>query len=87
MKRLLMIGAICMATLTSGAPGLAQERTKTAAEAEAGTFAWGHGLAYVRNHFVKAAEEFPEDKYGYRPTLIAPRSDRNGTNAQCDRAS
>jgi len=68
MKRLLMIGAICMATLTSVAPGLAQERTQTAGEAGAGTFAWGHGLAYVRNHFVKAAEEFPEDKYGYRPT-------------------
>jgi uncharacterized damage-inducible protein DinB len=22
----------------------------------------------VRDHFVKAAEEFPEDRYGYRPT-------------------
>lgn len=50
-------------------PGSAQEgRAKTAGEVAAGTFAWGHDLSYVRDHFVKAAEEFPEDKYGYRPT-------------------
>jgi len=42
-------------------------RAKTGGEIAAGTFAWGHGLTYVSNHFVKAAEEFPEDKYGYRP--------------------
>jgi len=40
---------------------------QTEGEAAAGTFAWGHGLSYVRNHFVKAAEEFPEDKYGTGP--------------------
>lgn len=49
--------------------GLAQEsRPKTSGEVAAGTFAWGHDLSYVRDHFVKAAEEFPEDKYSYRPT-------------------
>jgi hypothetical protein len=54
-------------------PVLAQQKDEkrapqTAGEAAAGTFAWGHGLSYVRDHFVKAAEEFPEDKYNYRPT-------------------
>jgi len=44
------------------------QRARTAGEVAAGTFAWGHDLSYVRDHFVKAAEEFPEDKYGYRPT-------------------
>jgi DinB superfamily len=66
MKVLLVVALGCVFAVAA-APGLAQERSKTAGEAEAGTFAWGHGLAYVRNHFVKAAEEFPEDKYGYRP--------------------
>ena len=64
--------AICLSSamaLVSGVPGMAQEkRVKTAGEATAGTFAWGHGLSYVRDHFIKAAEEFPEDKYSYRPS-------------------
>ena len=57
----------CVAALASS-PGLSQgQRPRTAGEAAAGTFAWGHGLTYVRDHFVKAAEEFPEEKYNYRP--------------------
>lgn len=40
---------------------------KTPDEIAAGTWSWGHTLGYVRDHFVKAAEEFPEDKYNYRP--------------------
>jgi hypothetical protein len=67
MRRLLMIGVICAATLALVVPAWAQERTKTAGEVAAGTWAWGDGLTYVRNHFVKAAEEFPEEKYNYRP--------------------
>ena len=66
------IAASCMScaiALMVAVPGLAQDsKTKTQGEIAAGTFAWGHGLSYVRDHFVKAAEEFPEDKYNYRPT-------------------
>ncbi len=62
------VGLGCTLALMA-APGLAQEnRPKTAGEIAAGTFSWGHGLSYVRDHFVKAAEEFPEEKYNYRPT-------------------
>lgn len=56
--------ALALGTL----PGYTQDAPKTAGEAAAGTFAWGHGLTYVGNHFVKAAEEFPEEKYDFRPT-------------------
>ncbi|SRR5712692_3074309 len=68
---LLTVGLGC--TLALGAsPGLAQSdqknRPQTAGEVAVGSWAWGSDLSYVRNHFVKAAEEFPEDKYGYRPT-------------------
>src|SRR5713226_9278380 len=67
---LLTVGLGC--TLALGAsPGLAQSdqknRPQTAGEVAAGSWAWGNDLSYVRNHFVKAAEEFPEDKYNYRP--------------------
>jgi hypothetical protein len=57
------------ASLLTIAPVRAQSpaRVKTPDEVVAGTWAWGHDLAYVRDHFVKAAEEFPEDKYNYRP--------------------
>lgn len=71
------IGLSCTLALMA-VPGLAQkdqkdqknqkEAPRTTGEVAAGTFAWGHGLSYVRDHFVKAAEEFPEDKYSYRPT-------------------
>src|SRR5713101_5329527 len=75
MKRFLpVIGLSCTLALLA-VPGFAQKEQnsqkkapQTEGEAAAGTFAWGHGLSYVRNHFVKAAEEFPEDKYGYRPS-------------------
>ena len=64
--------AVCLSSamaFVSAVSGMAQEtRVKTAGEANAGTFAWGHGLSYVRDHFIKAAEEFPEDKYSYRPS-------------------
>jgi DinB superfamily len=66
-----ILGSLLALTVVQSGQSRAQEqasRPKTAGEAEAGTFAWGHGLAYVRNHFVKAAEEFPEDKFSYRPT-------------------
>src|SRR5437879_2022547 len=59
-------------------PGLAQkdqrdtksqeQAPRTSGEVAVGTWAWGQDLSYVQNHFVKAAEEFPEDKYSYRPT-------------------
>jgi len=68
MGRLLRIVILSLALAFTSASAPAQERTKTAGETAAGTFAWGHGLVYVRDHFVKAAEEFPEDKYGYRPS-------------------
>ncbi len=45
-----------------------KEAPPTAGQIAAGTWAWGQDLSYVRDHFVKAAEEFPEDKYDYRPT-------------------
>jgi hypothetical protein len=77
MKRFFLaaIGLSCIVALVA-VPGFAQkdqkdqknQRTRTAGEVVAGTFAWGHDLSYVRDHFVKVAEEFPEDKYGYRPT-------------------
>jgi hypothetical protein len=68
MKFFLTIGVSCIVTLMV-IPGLAQEKAPpTAGQVAAGTWAWGEDLSYVRNHFVKAAEEFPEDKYGYRPT-------------------
>jgi DinB superfamily len=65
----LLVSLSCAFALASTASGLAQEkRAKTAGEIAAGTWAWGDSLSYVRDHFVKAAEEFPEDKYNYRPT-------------------
>jgi hypothetical protein len=65
----LLVALICTFALLAAVPGLAQEkRVRTAGEIAAGTWAWGDGLWYVRDHFVKAAEEFPEDKYNYRPT-------------------
>src|SRR5437867_12988705 len=75
MRLLAAIGLSCTLALMA-VPGFAQkdqrdqknQRARTAGEVAAGTFAWGHDLSYVRNHFVKAAEEFPEDKYSYRPT-------------------
>jgi len=77
MKRFFLaaIGLSCIVALMA-VPGFARkdqkdqknQRTRTAGEVVAGTFAWGHDLSYVRDHFVKAAEEFPENKYGYRPT-------------------
>lgn len=71
----LTVGLSCTLALIA-VPGFAQngqtdqtnQRTRTAGEVAAGTFAWGHDLSYVRDHFVKAAEEFPEAKYSYRPT-------------------
>lgn len=58
----------CALALMGAASSFPQEnRPKTAGEAAAGSWAWGSNLAYVRNHFVKAAEEFPEDRYNYRP--------------------
>src|SRR5437899_4792327 len=74
MRFLPAIGLSCTVALIA-APGFAQkdqkdqtnQRARTAGEVAAGTFAWGHNLSYVRDHFVKAAEEFPEDKYNYRP--------------------
>ena len=74
MRFLPAIGLSCTLALIA-APGFAQkdqkdqtnQRARTAGEVAAGTFAWGHNLSYVRDHFVKAAEEFPEDKYNYRP--------------------
>jgi hypothetical protein len=68
--RTFILGLALNCTLVMAAvPGSAQQdRTKTAGEIAAGAFSWGHGLTYVGNHFIKAAEEFPEDKYGYRPT-------------------
>ncbi len=68
MARPLQTIILSLALTFMGASARPQERAKTAGEAAAGTFAWGHGLAYVRDHFVKAAEEFPEDRYGYRPS-------------------
>lgn len=63
------VGMICAMALMAVAPGFAQDRKPmTAGEVAAGSWAWGDGLAYVRNHFEKAAEEFPEDKYNYRPS-------------------
>src|SRR6267378_5548088 len=44
-----------------------KEAPPTAGQVAAGSWAWGSDLSYVRNHFVRAAEEFPEDQYGYRP--------------------
>lgn len=68
MRFLLTIGMSCGLALMA-VPGLAQQKKpQTGGQAAAGTFSWGHGLSYVRDHFVKAAEEFPEDKYTYRPT-------------------
>ena len=76
MKRFLpAIGLSCTLALMA-VPGFAQKDQKdqkeappTAGEVAAGTWAWGQDLTYVRDHFVKAAEEFPEDKYtSYRPT-------------------
>src|SRR6266481_6964515 len=74
MRFLLAVGLSCTLALTAvtGFAKKEQNSQKKApqkeGEAAAGTFAWGHDLSYVRDHFVKAAEEFPEDKYGYRPT-------------------
>ena len=77
MKRFFLatIALSCVLALMA-VPGFAQKDQKdqknqgarTGGEVAAGTFSWGHDLSYVRDHFVKAAEEFPEDKYGYRPT-------------------
>jgi len=73
MRFLLAIGLSCTLTLMT-VPGFAQKDRKkqneappTAGQVAAGSWAWGNDLSYVRNHFVKAAEEFPEDKYNYRP--------------------
>jgi len=73
MRFLLAVGLSCTLALTA-VTGFAQKEPnsqkkapQTEGEIAAGTFAWGNDLSYVRNHFVKAAEEFPEDKYGYRP--------------------
>lgn len=70
--RMNLFMAICLSsaiTLLSAVPATAQEkRAKTAGEVTAGTFSWGHDLSYVRDHFIKAADEFPEDKYSYRPS-------------------
>ena len=69
MRFFLAIGLSCVLALIAAVPGLAQDRRpKTVGEAAAGTWAWGADLSYVRDHFVKAAEEFPEEKYDYRPT-------------------
>ncbi|MFY9531236.1 MAG: DinB family protein [Candidatus Acidiferrales bacterium] len=72
MKLLLDVTLSCLMALIAVPSGQAQARKQLRAQTEgevaAGTFAWGHGLTYVRDHFVKAAEEVPEDKYGYRPT-------------------
>ncbi len=57
------VGLGCTLALVA-APGLGQQnRPKTAGEVAAGSFAWGHSLAYVRNHFVKAAEEFWVERF------------------------
>ena len=68
MKKVLQVAVFACALALTCASAFPQEnRPKTAGEAAAGSWAWGSSLAYVRNHFVKAAEEFPEDKYNYRP--------------------
>lgn len=65
------VGLGCLLALMAFFASAQQKEEKrapqTAGEAVAGTFAWGHGLSYVRDHFVKAAEEFPEEKYEYKP--------------------
>lgn len=69
--RLFSAIALNLALALMAVPAQAQEnapRTRTAGEIAAGTWAWGNSLSYVRDHFLKAAEEFPEDKYNYRPT-------------------
>jgi hypothetical protein len=73
MKSFLRVCLCCALILPAFAMGPAQAqeqkpRVKTGGEVSAGTWSWGADLAYVRDHFVKAAEEFPEDKYNYRPT-------------------
>ncbi|MGH9714011.1 MAG: DinB family protein [Candidatus Acidiferrales bacterium] len=68
MRFIQTIGMICALALMASVPGMAQDqKPKTGGEVAAGTWAWGENLTYVRDHFVKAAEEFPEDKYNYRP--------------------
>src|SRR5690348_8044887 len=62
------VGLGCTLALMAAPAWTQQNRPKTSGEVAAGTFAWGHDLSYVRDRFVKAAEEFPEDKYSYRPT-------------------
>jgi len=72
MKVLIYAALTCLLSLAAIPAAQAQTgdqapRAKTGGEIAAGGWAWGSGLGYVRNHFVKAAEEFPEDKYNYRP--------------------
>ena len=68
MSFFLAIVVSCIVTLMA-VPVLAQKKAPpTVGEVAAGSWAWGQDLSYVQNHFVKAAEEFPEDKYSYRPT-------------------
>ena len=72
MKLLLNVCLSCVFTfipLLVGPAGAQEQkpRIKTGGEITAGTWSWGSDLSYVRSHFVKAAEEFPEDKYDYRP--------------------
>jgi hypothetical protein len=63
-----IVGVSCILAL-SAVPLLAQKQAPpTGGEVAAGSWAWGQDLAYVQNHFVRAAEDFPEDKYGYRAT-------------------
>jgi len=68
MRRLLPFITLMFGLASLAVSTCAQTGPKTSGEIAAGAFSWGTDLPYVRNHFVKAAEEFPEDKYGYRPT-------------------
>lgn len=68
MRLFVATSLICVRALIVVVPGSAQEKPKTAGEIAAGTWAWGDNLPYVRDHFIKAAEEFPEDKYSFRPS-------------------
>src|ERR1700680_815495 len=65
MTRFFLVSGLSCTLALMVFPALARQNDQkrapqTTGEAVAGTFAWGHGLSYVRNHFVKAAEEFAE---------------------------
>ena len=63
-----IISVVCILALTTVHVLAQKQAPPTGGEVTAGSWAWGEDLAYVQNHFMKAAEDFPEDKYSYRPT-------------------